>query len=359
MTNHARMASGWVFGADGDPGDADDDPGDADGDPGDADDDPGNDDDDPGDADDDPGGADDDPGNADDDPGSVAYNFKQQFDTIMVNGGNEMSRKIAPVCVAVAIAFALILAGCNLFSAQTPAGSNDDSVKTPAINDDDADGYTKNPPPPEHAVGEIPGSGGEIQGSGKTAEYTFAPDKTGMWIVTLETSGDVSSVYLVVSDQSDDSALHSVYSEGKDDVFLFDSGNVYTINFEILLYTVGVDYDFSLSVSQPVEFPGGFGDTPFSDFSSLFTFTPDKSGEWAFSAYDITGSAIVPSTMASMSIRNTGFESISNETIYIDEGEEDVSVTVSADLDAGTEYIVTVSLYSWAASCNLEVSFTG
>ena len=260
-----------------------------------------------------------------------------------------MSRKIALVCLAVMTAFVLILAGCNPFSSKT----------TTSISDDDADGYTKNPPPPKHAVGEIPGSGGVVQGSGNTAEYTFSPDKTGMWIVTLKTSGDVSSVYFVVSDQSNDSALHSAYSEGIGDVFLFDSGNVYTISFKIFLYTVGTDDNFSLSVLQPVEFPGGFGDTPFSDFSSLFTFTPDKSGEWAFSAYDIKGTAIVPSTMASIGVLNTDFETISRETIYIDEGDEDVSVAVFANLEAGTEYIVTISLYSWAASCKLEVSFYG
>jgi len=253
-----------------------------------------------------------------------------------------MSRKIALACLSVTTALVLILAGCNPFS-----------VITQTINSDDADGYVKNPPPPKHAAGEIPGIGGKVQDSGNTAEYTFSPGKTGMWIVTLEPSGDVSNAALRVSDQNDD-VLDPIHNEGKDEVFLLDSGNVYTIAIELVLYTVGTDNSFSLSVFQPVVIPGGGDERPFSDFSSLFSFTPDTSGEWTFGAYDIVGS-----TMASIGVRNTDFESISYVTVYIKDGDEDVKVTVSPDLDAGTEYLVFISLYNWSASCKLGVSFTG
>ena len=237
-----------------------------------------------------------------------------------------MSRKIAPLFLAVTIALVLILSGCNLFSTN---------------------------PPSKHVAGEIPGSGGEIQDQGKTAEYTFSPDKTGMWIVTFMPSGDVADAYLSIFDLNDDSApLEPVHNEIDYYAFLLDSGNTYKISIELFLFTVGTDNSFFLSVAQPVEIPGGGGDKPASGFSSLFSFTPDKSGEWSFHALDIDDSA-----RASIGVRNFDFSFIAFDTVYLIDGVEDKTVTVPVDLDAGTEYLVDITLDRWSASCKLSVSF--
>jgi len=128
--------------------------------------------------------------------------------------------------------------------------------------------------------GVIPDMGGEMQVNGATV-YEFAPNNSGLWIMTTSNNGN-SDPYLEVIDDFgelidyDDDSMDG--TNARLYVFL-EGGRKYYVNARF--YDENASGRYTLSVMPPPELPGNGGEFPVEGVT-IFMFSPSQSGMWEF-----------------------------------------------------------------------------
>ena len=191
----------------------------------------------------------------------------------------------------------------------------------------------------------IPGSGGEMSGDigpsrVVTKEYPFTPGKAGFWLFSVQISvqtygGGVGEVEILGPDG--DTIVEGSNSETGDLTIVYlDAENPYTVKLTArsLPPSKGVGYTLTASLAQ--EIPGSGGEVRV-DSTTVFSFTPDRSGTWTFSTSD--NGECIPYLLV-RDANNT-----SRDFVYYDRGErgeDDIyrNVLLSVPLDEGAPYMV-------------------
>ena len=196
----------------------------------------------------------------------------------------------------------------------------------------------------------IPGGGGEITAS-NTAEYEFTPDRSGIWLFRMTVTNDSFSNLEIINSEggfvaNKDGRLgdyHSFIAEH------LDAGRTYTINAVKQTYAAGTPGDYTLSVSLAEEIPGGGGEV-YVDEITVYTFTPDRSGEWTFRTYD--NGDCDPSLVV--------YEPDGGLSVYDNDGAGDRNALLTERLEEGTMYLVNVYMKLYEqGSYTLSVEFSG
>ena len=202
---------------------------------------------------------------------------------------------------------------------------------------------------------QIPGGGGEKQGKRNT-EYTFMPDSTGLWLFNMIVDGDGSSDINVL-DQNGEPFTPQRIGGGDRDTFLvawFDEGTTYTINTVLRPYPNGNPMSYTLTAAPVGTIPGGGGNARATGYYSVFTFTPDLSGTWAFRTSDaniraewLRAPGLVLSEISDLDL---------NDFVYDSGGGGESDSLITMQLDAGTTYRISIELAGKSDSCALAVS---
>ena len=182
---------------------------------------------------------------------------------------------------------------------------------------------------------EIPNGGGSVLVSEDT-DFIFTPGQTGLWLLSTSDNGD-SDPMLEVLDETgeiiaeDDDGAGGLNAQI---IIFLDGGDEYIIRAKF--WSQSSD-GFTLTVT-PLnnlrEIPGDGGILPVN-VEEIFSFTPDKSGNWEFRTSDNGSSDPVLDIFDSDGIRIAGD----------DDGGDGMNALVSTRLIEGEVYIVRVYTY--------------
>ena len=225
-----------------------------------------------------------------------------------------MNRRFGRIAGLAAMALvALSLAGCFLFFGKDDPGPAAPVREEPAAVD-----------------GSIPGSGCEITGF-DSAEYKFTPGESGIWLIRMTVTRDSFSD-LEIIDKVGGFVAKSDGRLGDYNSFIAThlwAGEAYTINAVKHTYSAGSPGDYTLSVSLAEAIPGGGGEARV-DRITVFTFVPDRSGEWTFRTSENDGCdpSLVVHDLDEVFI------------FYDNDGAGDKNSLIAEHLEAGRLYLV-------------------
>ena len=200
-----------------------------------------------------------------------------------------------------------------------------------------------------------PGTGTDLRGNGSLringeTAVSFTPDHSAVWEIRTTDCGD-SDPYLRLYEShtaflaDDYFAYNDDGGEGHNALIMeyLEAGTTYVIG---AVFYGGGTGSYTLTTTSIEPIPGRGGDF-FIDGHSLFTFTPNQTGNWEFRTFD-NGNSDPYLNLYDVS---------RNRIAYDDDSAGNYNAIISAVLTEGTVYVIEVNFYS-DGQCALNVTMS-